>query len=248
MSTTQTAKRPRIARASKSPAADAAPWILAVVGQKGGVGKSTIAICLAVEAMVRGRRVLLVDADPQGTTRMWGDAATGGGHPAPTVVSMGSGMVKPGQLDALIGGYDLVVIDCPGRHDETQRAALMLCNLALLPCGPSSTDSWALASSVALIADGRRARPERPLRAVVVVSRTKPRTALGQSARAAIAEASGLPVLEAQIGDRIAYQEAIGFGKGITTYAPRDAGAAEMRALYDEIFSSDKKEVNPRGR
>jgi chromosome partitioning protein len=207
------------------------------------VGKSTIAICLAVEGMERGLRVLLVDADPQATSRTWGDAALGGGHPAPTVVAMGATMIHPGQLDALVGGYDLVVIDCPPRHDETQRAALMLADLALLPCGPSSAEAWALASSIELVTVARRVRPE--LRAAVVITRKKPRTALGKSARDELAD-GGLPVLATEIGDRIAYQEAIGFGLGATTYAPRDPAATETRALYDEIASM-KKEA-PRGR
>jgi chromosome partitioning protein len=216
---------------------------VALTGQKGGVGKSTIAICLAVEAMQRSHKVLLVDADPQATARTWGDAALGAGHKAPTVVAMGATMIHPGQLDALVVGYDLVVIDCPPRHDETQRAALMLSDLALLPCGPSSAEAWALASSIELVTAARRVRPE--LRAAVVITRKKSRTALGKSARDDLAE-SGLPVLASELGDRVAYQEAIGFGLGVTTYAPKDAAADEVRALYDEVFATRKEA--PRGR
>lgn len=226
---------PRSPRRAQGRGADA-PRILALTGQKGGVGKSTIAICLAVEAMERGLRVLLVDADPQATARTWGDAALGAGHKAPTIVAMGATMIHPGQLDTLVGSYDLVVIDCPPRHDETQRAALMLSDMALLPCGPSSAEAWALASSIDLVTAARRVRPE--LRAAVVITRKKSRTALGKSARDDLAAASGLPVLANELGDRIAYQEAIGFGLGVTTYVPRDPAADEVRALYDEIFTN----------
>jgi chromosome partitioning protein len=154
---------------------------------------------------------------------------------------MGATMVHPGQLDALVGSYDLVIIDCPGRQDETQRAALMFCDLALLPCGPSSAEAWSLASSIALVNAARAVRPE--LRAAVVLTRKKQRTALAKSARADLAD-SGLPILEAELGDRIVYQEAIGFGRGVTTYAPRDPAATEVRALYDEIFGNGKNGKN----
>ncbi len=236
MATARTAKNATSARTRTTP--QDAPHIVAIAGQKGGAGKSTLAICLAAEAMARGRKVLLVDADPQGTSRMWGDAALAAGLPAPTVVSMGASMIHPGQLDALVGLYDLVVIDCPGRHDETQRAALMLCDLALLPCGPSSAEAWALAASIALVTAARQVRPE--LRAAVVITRKKPRTALGRSVRDDLVQ-SGLPVLASELGDRVAFQEALGFGQGVTTYAPRDAAAEELRALYDELFSARKE-------
>jgi chromosome partitioning protein len=231
-----------IARTSKnSPqksSASNAPRTLAIAGQKGGSGKSTLAICLASEALARDRKVLLVDADPQGTSRMWGDAALAAGHPAPTVVSMGASMIHPGQLDALMGLYDLVVIDCPGRQDETQRAALMLCDLALLPCGPSSAEAWALAASIALVSAAKQVRPT--LQAAIVITRKKQRTALGRSVRDDLVQ-SGLPVLKSELGDRVAYQESLGFGQGVTTYAPRDMAAEEVRALYDEIFSVRKE-------
>ena len=236
MANGRAAKGPSVARA-RSGHPDA-PHLVAIAGQKGGSGKSTLAICLAAEALSRGRKVLLVDADPQGTSRMWGDAALAAGRPAPTIVSMGASMIHPGQLDALVGLYDLVVIDCPGRHDETQRAALMLCDLALLPCGPSSAEAWALAASIGLVTSARQVRPT--LRAAVVITRKKPRTALGRSVRDDLVQ-SGLPVLETELGDRVAFQEALGFGQGVTTYAPRDAAAQEVRALYDEIFSARKE-------
>jgi len=206
--------------------------IVALVGQKGGVGKSTLATSLAVAALERGQAVLLVDADPQGTARTWGDVAAEAGHPAPTVVAMGATMHKPGQLPQVAPGYDLVVIDGPPRHGEIQRAALMVADLAVLPCGPSAADAWALTASLDLLAAARAVRPA--LRAGVVITRKQGHTALGKGARAALT-ASGLPVLAAELGYRVAYQEALGAGQGVTTYAPRDPAAAEVRALLEDL-------------
>lgn len=206
--------------------------IIALTGQKGGVGKSTTAICLAVLAMSRGQRVLLVDADPQGTVRTWGDVAAESGAALPTVVAMGAAMHKPGQLAAMAEGYDLVVIDCPPRHGEIQRSALMVADLAVLPCGPTAVDAWALASTLDVVGEARTLRPE--LRACVLITRKQGRTALGKGARAVL-ETSGLPVLETEIGYRVAFQEAIAAGQGVTSFAPRDAAAKEIAKLYAEL-------------
>jgi chromosome partitioning protein len=206
--------------------------IVALTGQKGGVGKSTTAVCLAVAALERGQRVLLVDADPQGTTRTWGDVASERGRPVPTIVAMGAQMHKPGQLRDIAKGYDLTLIDCPPRHGEVHRAALMVADIAVLPCGPSAADAWAITASLETLNEARALREE--LLACVLITRKQGRTALGKGARTAL-EASGLPVLTSEIGYRIAFQEAIASGQGITSYATRDAGTTETFNLLDEL-------------
>lgn len=203
-----------------------------LAGQKGGAGKTTIAIGLAAEAVVRGASVLLVDADPQGSARTWGDVAAEAGHAAPSIVAMGATMHRDGQLRQVASGYDLAIIDCPPRHGEIQRSALLVADLVLLPCGPSAVDAWALSTSIELVNEARSLRPD--LRAHIVITRKQGRTALGKSAREVLTP-SGLPVLSAELGYRVAYQEALAAGQGVTTYAPRDPAADEMRALYDEI-------------
>jgi chromosome partitioning protein len=210
--------------------------VVAFIGQKGGCGKSTLATNLAAEGVARGRRVLLVDADTQRTARQWADAALGAKRRVPTVVEMNATMAEPGQLGAMVGSYDLVIIDCPGRHDETQGAALMLADVAVLPCQPSSADAWALAGSVALVRRAKVLRPE--LRAVVAINRKKARTALGRAARDGLA-ACGLPVLATEVCDRVAYQEALGFGLGVGQY-DRGEAALEMRKLFDEVVEADR--------
>lgn len=208
--------------------------IIALAGQKGGSGKSTTAIALAAEAHARGRSVLLVDADPQATARTWGAVATEAGHPAPTVIAMGAGMHRPEQLPRVAAGFELVVIDCPPRAGDIQRSALAVADLALLPCGPGGSDAWALASTIETVTEAQTLRPA--LKAAVVLTRKQGRTALGAGAREALA-ASGLPVLRAELGHRIAYVEAITAGRGVTAYAPRSEAAGEVRALLDEVLS-----------
>jgi len=206
--------------------------IIALTGQKGGIGKSTTAICLAVAALERGSRVLLVDADPQGTVRTWCDVANEAARKAPTVVAMGATMHRAGQLRDMAASFDVVVIDCPPRHGDIQRSALMVADLAVLPCGPSAADAWALAGSLDVLAEARSLRED--LAACVLLTRKQGRTVLAKGARAALS-AAGLPILRTELGHRVAYQEALAAGHGITTYAPRDAGARETYQLLEEL-------------
>lgn len=207
--------------------------ILAVAGQKGGSGKSLVAVNLAAEGVRRGLRVLLVDADPQGSARTWQARGVELGAETPAVVAMDHTMHRPGQLDRLAAAVDLVVIDCPGRLGNVQASALGICDLAILPCAPDASDVWALAETAELVQDLQLRRPE--LRAAVLVNRLRAQTVLGRGAREA-AESAGLPVLRAQLGDRAAYKRAFAAGAGVTTHAPRDPSADEIRALFDETY------------
>lgn len=211
--------------------------ILSFAGQKGGSGKSTTAIAVAVELVERGHRVLLVDVDPQGSVKRWGDvAALEGGEHVPTVTALGAGLHR--HLPPLAASYDHVLLDCPPRHGELQRAALAVSDLAVLPCGPSAIDAWALAESVDLVREARAHRPE--LAAVVLITRKLPRTVIGARARHALVEL-GLPVLEQEITLRVTYQEAPAAGRGPTTYDPPSAAAREVRALATELLALDPR-------
>ncbi|GAC1351321.1 MAG: ParA family partition ATPase [Polyangiales bacterium] len=209
-----------------------ATMFIAITGQKGGVGKSTTAICLAVAAMSRAMRVLLVDADPQGTVRTWGEVASENGHCAPTIVAMGATMHRPGQLDTVSQGFDLTVIDYPPRHGDVTRAALMIADVAILPCGPTAADAWALSGALEVLAEARALRDR--MEACVLITRKQGRTSLAKGARRVL-ESSGLPVLESELGYRVAYQEALAFGQGVTNFAPRDTATLEVFALLDEL-------------
>jgi chromosome partitioning protein len=108
----------------------------------------------------------------------------------------------------------------------------MIADLAILPCGPSAADAWALAGSLELLNEARTLRES--LNACVVITRKQGRTVLGRAARSVLTQ-SGLTVLDAELSFRVSYQEAIAAGSGPTHHCPRDPAAREVRALLVEV-------------
>lgn len=208
--------------------------IVALVGQKGGSGKTTAALALACELASRGHDVLLVDADPQGSCLTFADeAARQKREHTPTVVAMHQGLHH--QVGKLAKSYDDVIIDCPPRIAETQRAALMVARIAIIPCGPSAVDAWAIAESVALVREAQKVRGRPSLQAFVLLTRKSKSTAIGKGARKALA-AAGLPILRSELSQRVVYQEAPAAGMGVGAYAPKSPGAQELKRLADEVL------------
>lgn len=204
--------------------------VIAIAGQKGGAGKSTLAIHLAAEWHARGKRVVLVDADPQGTATTWADVATEGGHSAPVVVAMGDSLRR--DVPKLAESADVVVLDLPGRAVGSRAVGgLIAADVAVLPCGPSPADLWALAGSIDVVREVLALRPE--LVAVVVLNRAD-RSGLTKGTHDALADV-GLPVLEQVIGARVAFAEAMAAGQGVTVYASGSVAANEIRRLADEL-------------
>jgi chromosome partitioning protein len=208
--------------------------VIAFAGQKGGSGKTTTAVAVAAELVRRGKRVLLVDADPQGSARTWADVAQENNQPAPTVVAMGANMHKTEQLPRLAQAYEAVVIDTPPRMGEVQRSALMVADMVVLPCGPSAVDAWALTESVELVNKAKMLRSE--LKAVGLITRKVANTAIGKGARHVL-EQTNLPVLASELHYRVGYQESLALGCGPSTYEPESVAAQEVGALVDELVA-----------
>lgn len=206
--------------------------IVALIGQKGGSGKTTTSLNIACEWTRLGHRVLLVDADPQGSSCTFGDLANELGTKCPTVVAMGTGLHKPDQLPALAEHFDRVVIDCPPRHGVLQKSALMVCDLAIVPCGQSGVDAWALSETLELIESAEVVRPQ--LHSRMLITRKMTNTTLGQQARQYL-EDEGLSVMKTELGFRVAYQESPAAGQGVTTYEPSSKASDEVKALVSEI-------------
>lgn len=219
--------------------------VVAFAAQKGGVGKTTLACSFAAEASERGSSVLLVDADPQGSARTWAEIALDMGHPAPDVISMGATMHRRGQLSRISTGYQVVVIDTPPRNSPIMRSALGCADLAVLPCGPYGPDVWSLATTIETVQEVQSERPE--LAARVVITRAVAHTSTLRATRPVLEE-SGVPVIEAECGFRMAWAEALAAGQGVIQYAPSSPAAEEMRAVMRELWRVTDGKDNTRTR
>ena len=200
--------------------------IIGVLSQKGGVGKTTVALNLAAAIATSGSRVLVVDADPQGSALAWSSAREA--EPLFPVV----GMAKPTlhrELPNLAANYDFIVIDGAPRVNDLARSAILASNLVLIPVQPSPYDIWASSETVRLIREARQINAA--LEAAFLINRKIARSAIGRDAAAALARFEDIPVLEVHLSQRILYAESAAKGLTVVEVAPQGEAAREFRAL-----------------
>lgn len=208
------------------------PKVISVLNQKGGVGKTTLTVHLATALARAGERVLLVDADPQGSALDW-SAARPEGPLFPV-----AGLPKPSlhkDLPALAVDYTYVLIDGPPRVYDVARSAILASDLVLVPVQPSPYDVWAAKEIVDLLGEASVFKPS--LKSAFVVNRKITNTAIGRDVIDALAEYP-VPVIEAAVCQRVSFAETAARGQTIydlPTDGPArreiDAVAAEVKGL-----------------
>ncbi len=207
--------------------------IIALLNQKGGVGKTTLATHLAGEFTRSGQSVVVIDADPQGSALDWSQRRSQTGLPRLFGVIGLARETLHLEAPEIARSVDHVVIDGPPRVTALARSALLAADLVLIPVQPSAYDVWASSEMVALVAEALVFRPA--LRAAFVVNRRVSRTVIGREARATLAEHRIAP-LAAEIHQRIVLAESVAAGRLAFEFdCGRSFAAAEITALAVEV-------------
>jgi chromosome partitioning protein len=171
--------------------------IISLVNQKGGVGKTTIAVNLASCLSEMGFGTSLVDADPQGSVLQW--ASISSEHAFDVDHRPSAATLK--DRKALSRGYDHVLIDAPPATGEMAQAILAISHLVIIPVGPSPLDIWSSKETVSLLPAARKRN--RRVKAKLLISKKIVGTRVGREAREAL-ETYGMDVFEAEISQRVA--------------------------------------------
>jgi chromosome partitioning protein len=199
---------------------------ISYLNQKGGVGKTTLAVHTAAALAGRGLKVLLIDADPQHSAIDWTAARDGANLPSLfTTVAMPAATIHR-EIDKLAEPYDARVTDLA-------RSAIMASDLVLIPVQPSPYDVWASAEVVELVRGAAIYKPI--LKYAFTINRIVVNTSIGRDVMAALSEFEDVPVLPASIGQRVAFAESAGGGRTVMETAPGSSAAKEIDALINAI-------------
>jgi chromosome partitioning protein len=204
--------------------------IISFLNQKGGVGKTTLAVNVADHLHLQGKRVLLIDSDPQGSSLDWAsmrnyeDGFSVIGLPKPTLHK---------EVKNFSGDYDYIIIDGPPRSYDVARSTLMASELVLIPVQPSPYDIWATDEVVKLIDECSSFNEN--MKCAFVINRKITNTAIGRDVKDAFEDRS-IPVLKNNICQRVVYAETAAQGGSVCRSAHDGVAAKEIEKLTQEIL------------
>jgi chromosome partitioning protein len=202
--------------------------IVTFAQQKGGAGKTTLLTQLGAAWAGEGRRVAMIDLDPQRSLAGWVDARA---RALDGKLDIGfwesSEWRASGDIRRAAGEADVVLVDCPGNADVLLRSAMRSAGLVVIPAQPSAPDAWATRATLKMaLREGVESR--------VVFNRVPVRGGPGDAVAAMLAE-DGAAIAAASVGNRIAFANAFLEGRGVTEMPRSGKAADEIRALAAEV-------------
>lgn len=203
--------------------------IITVAQQKGGSGKTTLTVNLAVELRRQGQTVAILDTDPQGSLGRWFmERVDRHGEDDGLEFTTSSAWGASYEAEKLKKRFDVVLIDTPPKIESDLRPALRVADLIVVPVASSQVDLWATEGVLDLAQ-----REKRPV--LVVLNRVRPNTRLGAEVAAGAADL-GVDVAETQIAHRVAYAESLGHGSAVAEMG-RGPARSEIAALAGEVMA-----------
>lgn len=208
---------------------------IALIAQKGGTGKTTLALSLAVSASQAGLTAIVVDLDPQATACNWSDRRK---TDNPLVLD-----AQPARLAAALqkagqGGVDIAIIDTPARNEQSALAAAKAADLVIIPCRPQAYDLETVPATRELLALAGNTP------AIVVLNAVPHSGDRHEQARQTLA-AIGVAVCPQTIGHRAAFGDAGAVGLTASEYDPRSKASEEIQLVYkyvSRLLAKDKEE------
>lgn len=206
--------------------------IISVLNLKGGSGKSTISTNLAVAYKLDGKKVLLIDSDPQATSIRWA-----GERPEDkvkvNVVAIPDAKALRKQVKDFMADYDVLIIDGAPQLDLISTTSIAISEVVLIPVSPSPYDIWATENIVQRVKSAQEINPD--LKASFIINRDNPRTLLSKDTDEALNEL-GLPIFQTRLHNRIAYADSALNGLSVLEWTDLK-GKEEIMALYNELKS-----------
>jgi chromosome partitioning protein len=202
--------------------------VISIIAQKGGSGKTTLAVHLAAAAQASGQEACIIDMDPQRTATAWGKWRGGA---EPEIVDVQAG--RPGMLAGVVQrvaelGAKIVVIDTPPHADAIAREAASVADLVLIPTRPRGFDLHAIQSTASLVR-------ETHCPAFVVFNAVPPRGVQVCMEAASLVATFGIPLCPIAVTDRAAFHHATTAGKVAGELDPAGKAAAEAQALWEFV-------------
>ena len=211
--------------------------ITVVGGIKGGSGKTTIATNLTVIMSLEGKKVLLVDADEQKSASDWANQREGTNLETRWTTVQLAGKSIYAQLQRMAEDYDDIIVDVGGRDTTSQRSALTIADIFLVPFKPRSLDIWTIGSVKAMISEIKAVNPK--LTCVAVINQSDARGNDTKEAVEVLEECVDLLCVPTAIGHRKAFANAASDGLGVIELKTQDKKATqEVKELYQHVYSN----------